>query len=93
MNSVVILSKEENILFNGKIELGKKFAKIIHDQRTCIVAVFKTWGFGDWFTFKKIILHFYPQVSENELYEFYTGLVVRQDVLKYVYYVYQIFQK
>jgi hypothetical protein len=36
------------------------------------------------------VIHFYPEVKENELRELYAGTVIRQDVLKYVDYTYQI---
>lgn len=92
MSSKVILS-EENYNFCSKIEYRNQMAKLVAGQQWIYLHVFHYWGFGDWFSFKKLILHFYPQVQEKELFELYEGSVIREDVLKYVYYVYLIFKK
>jgi hypothetical protein len=89
-NSIVVLSEEDNDIFSYAPVWRQRFEKILRENAYALVDVFRTWGFKDYYQFKTIVIHFYPEVKENELRELYTGTVIRQDVLKYVDYTYQI---
>jgi hypothetical protein len=89
MNRVVILS-DENFSYFKNIECRKRYEKWVSNQRWIMMSIFYTWGFNNFQFFKTIVLRLYPDVNEKHLREFYAGTVIREDVLKYVGYTYQI---
>lgn len=89
MSSNVVLSEETiKSLKNTKAIQERKH--LVSIQKSICRIKFHKWGFTSWEFFKTIVLHFYPQVNERHLKEFYDGTVIREDVLKYVNYTYQI---
>jgi hypothetical protein len=89
MSSLVILSDEMFSYFTI-VECRKRYEKWVFNQSRAMVWRFSTWGFNNYQFFKTIVLRFYPDVNEKHLREFYAGTVIREDVLKYVGYTYQI---
>jgi hypothetical protein len=89
MNRRVYLNSETKALITDYY-VQKRYSDIVANLQKMLKAIFNTWGFDNYQFFKTIVLRFYPEVNERHLYQFYTGTVVREDVLKYVHYTYQI---
>lgn len=89
MNSVVILLPENEELFEGS-KNKYMYCKTIAEHALIHFQVFHYWGFNSFHAIKTIVKRFYPHVDEKELLELYELKVIREDVLKYVHYTYQI---
>lgn len=89
MNRKVYLNSENTLLIKD-LNVIKKYSNIISEQQKSLIWIFRYWGFNNYQFFKTIVLRFYPEVNERHLREFYAGTVIREDVLKYVHYTYQI---
>jgi hypothetical protein len=89
LNSVVILEPENEELFRGsKNEF--RYRQIIAEHARTHIEIFNYWGFNSFHAVKTIVRKLYPEVKEKELRELYELKVIREDVLKYVHYTYQI---
>ena len=55
-----------------------------------LMALFKSKGFDTWVSFKALVLHYYPEITEKRLLQFYSGEAIDAEVLKKVEWVRQI---
>lgn len=62
-------------------------------EREYLLSWFKNQGFNTFTSFKAVILHFYPVISESTLYEFWQSKSLDAETQKYVGYVKQIIGK
>ena len=91
MNSVVILNQDTEILFPVRWHKEREsICKHMAGLAKSLVSMFHHWGFNSFHAVKTIVRRFYPEVDEKELLELYQGTVIRESVLKYVHYTYQI---
>lgn len=59
-------------------------------ERDYLLAWFKYKGFDTWTSFKALILHYYPDINERDLLNFYKGIAIDSNTLKGVGYTKQI---
>jgi hypothetical protein len=90
MNSKVVLSYELDVFLSKYPNIKNYHSKKLIDESVSILKVFESWGFNSFHAIKTIVKRFYPEVDEKELLELYQGTVIRESVLKYVHYTYQI---
>lgn len=90
MNSLVVLNNESVELFYNQEGLCNKYKDLMVGMTKIYFSVFHNWGFNSFHAIKTIVRRFYPEVDEKELLELYQHKVIREDVLKYVVYTYQI---
>jgi hypothetical protein len=55
-----------------------------------LMALFKNKGFDTWISFKALVLHYYPEITEKRLSQFYHNEAIDAEVLKKVEWVRQI---
>jgi hypothetical protein len=90
MKSKVVLRYELDVFLSKYPNLKKYHSDKILNESISILKVFENWGFNSFHALKTIVKRFYPEVNEKELLELYQLKVIREDVLKYVHYTYQI---
>jgi hypothetical protein len=89
MSKAVILYPENEILFKG-LPIKDNYCYWISENAKTHFEILNSWGFNSFHAVKTIVRRFYPEVDEKELLELYQGTVIRESVLKYVHYTYQI---
>lgn len=70
-----------------------RFQSLSHQDKLeyqFLMALFKNKGFDTWVSFKALVLHYYPEITEKRLSQFYHNEAIDAEVLKKVEWVRQI---
>jgi hypothetical protein len=90
MNSVFVFSNDNCVRYTNHSYIKERYCYWVTENVKTHFQVFYSWGFTSFDSVKTIVKRFYPEVNEKELLELYQLKVIREDVLKYVHYTYQI---